>query len=185
MTNATVIAIVIAIAAVALAAWVILRMQNSKRLRSRFGPEYDRLVQHEGGRLRAESELADREKRVKKLHIRDLTTDERNRFAQAWLKGQSLFVEDPHAAVRQADILITEAMNARGYPTTGFETQLADVSVDHARVVEHYRQAHRIAELGQRATTEELRRAMIYYRALFEDFIGTQILKTPHEEVKK
>jgi hypothetical protein len=185
MSTATIVAIVIAVVAVALCAWAILRVQNSKRLRSRFGPEYDHLVQHEGGRMRAESRLEEREKRVKRLQIRDLSTAERDHFAQAWLKAQSLFVEDPHAAVAQADGLITEAMNARGYPTTDFETQLADVSVDHARVVEHYRQAHAIAERGQRATTEELRRAMIYYRALFEDFIGTRILKSTHEEVRK
>jgi hypothetical protein len=185
MSTAAIIGIVVAVVVVVAIVWAIVRIQNTKRLRSRFGPEYDRLVEHGGGRLRAESQLAEREKRVKKLQIRDLTAEERERFATAWMKRQSLFVEDPHAAVAQADALITDAMNTRGYPTTDFETQLADVSVDHARVVEHYRQAHQIAERGKRATTEELRRAMIYYRALFEDFIGTRVLKTAHEEVQR
>ena len=153
MTNSSAIVIVIAIVVVAAGTWIIFRIQKSRRLRSRFGPEYDRIVEQAGGRFRAESQLAERKKRVQRLHIRELTRDERDRFAREWLKRQSLFVEDPRSAVAQADSLITNAMNARGYPTSNFETQVADVSVDHARVVEHYRQAHVIAERGAQATT--------------------------------
>jgi hypothetical protein len=185
MTNTIVIGIVIAVLVIAVGAWAIFRIQNSRRLRSRFGPEYDHLVHREGDRTRAEAELAQREKRVKKLNIRDLTKEERTRFAEAWRERQSMFVENPHNAVAEADVLVTEAMNARGYPTTNFETQLADVSVDHARVVENYREAHRIAEMGPRATTEDLRQAMIYYRQLFEDFIGTRVVSSAREEVRK
>jgi hypothetical protein len=181
--TSAVIVIVIAIVVIALAAWVILRIRNSRRLRSRFGSEYDLLVEREGGRLRAESRLSDREKRVQRMHIRDLTREERDHFAREWIKRQSLFVENPRSAVVEADSLITGAMNVRGYPTTDFQTQLDDASVDHARVVDHYRRAHSIAERGPRATTEELRRAMVYYRALFEDFIGTRVPKSTQEEL--
>ena len=185
MNTATAIVSVIAVVAIAVAAWAVLRTRNTSRLRSKFGPEYDHLLQSEGDRSRAEAELAHREKRVKKLNIRPLARQERDRFLHAWRKQQSEFVDDPRGAVSEADSLLTEVMTLRGYPTADFETQAADVSVDHATVVNSYREAHRIAERSRsgQATTEDLRQAMIYYRALFEELVGAKPVKTLQEEV--
>src|SRR5271166_4824548 len=127
MSTVTIAAIAIVVVAIAGAFWVVMRTRNTKRLRSRFGPEYDHLVQREGGRGRAETELGHREKRVEKLHIRSLTPEESEHFAAAWWHQQSLFVDDPRAAVSQADTLVTEVMTARGYPTINFQTQVADI----------------------------------------------------------
>lgn len=187
MSTGVIIAIVIAIVAIAVAIWAVLQTQRSKRLRSKFGPEYDRIVEREGDRRRAEAELAHREARVKKLNIRDLTRQERDRFANAWRQQQANFVDDPRRAVSEADTLVIEVMTARGYPTSDFNTQVADVSVDHANVVGNYREAHGIAERSRRgeATTEELRRAMVCYRSLFEDLLGTRVVEHTHEEVHR
>jgi|SRR5580700_10176378 hypothetical protein len=187
MSTATFIAIVIAIVAIAIAIWAILRMRNTARLRSKFGPEYDSAVQREGGRTRAEAELIKREKRVNKFNIRELSPQERRRFADAWTKAQSRFVDDPSAAVLDADRLVIELMTARGYPMSDFQTQAADISVDHPHVIGHYREAHDIAELcrGGKADTEDLRRAMVHYRALFEDLLGANVVDRQHEEVTR
>jgi hypothetical protein len=187
MSTVTIAAITIAVIAIAVAMWAILRMRNTKRLRSKFGPEYDHLVEREGGRGRAETELTHREKRVDKLNIRSLTAPESDRFAAAWRQQQSRFVDDPRGAVSEADALITEVMTARGYPTANFQTQVADISVDHARVATNYREAHEIAERSRqdKSSTEELRRAMICYRALFEDLVDAKVVKLEPEEVKR
>lgn len=188
MSTATLIVILIAVIAIAVALWAFLRMKKTDRLHSKFGPEYDRLMQLEGNRSRAESELAEREKRVKKFCIRELTSQERDRFADAWLKDQTKFVDDPGAAVMSADKLVIEVMSARGYPMSDFETQAADVSVDHAGVVDNYREGHDIAERCRRGqtNTEDLRRAMICYRTLFEDLLGGRVAATDQpEEVRR
>jgi FtsZ-interacting cell division protein ZipA len=187
MSTATLIAIAIAIVALAVALWALFRMRNTSRLRSKFGPEYDRAIQSEGGRSRAEAELLKREKRVEKFNIRELTAQERQRFADAWMREQSLFVDDPRTATVNADHLVTEVMAARGYPMGEFETLAADISVDHPRVVEHYREAHGIAETcsSGRASMEDMRRALIHFRALFEDLLGSTVASHQHEEVNR
>ena len=82
-------------------------------------------------------------------------------------------------AVSLADRLINEALKARGYPMGEFEQQAADLSVQYPMVVENYRRAHQIALDDQRgsASTEELRKAMQYYRSLFEDVLERKSLK--------
>ena len=187
MNTVTIVAIVIAIIALAVTAWALLQVRTTRRLRSRFGPEYDHLVERTGDRRRAEAELAHREKRVEKLHIRPLNRAERDKFSNSWREQQARFVDDPRGAVTAADVLITEVMTTRGYPTADFDTQLADASVDHARVVGKYREAHEIADRNREGTagTEDLRRAMISYRALFEDLLGTQVIEHSHEEVRR
>jgi hypothetical protein len=187
MSTATVIAILIAIVAIAIGAWAVLRTRNTTRLRSKFGPEYVHEIQREGGRARAEAELSRREKRVSKFNIRDLSPEERRRFADAWTREQSRFVDDPKSAVLNADALVVELMVARGYPMSDFQTQAADISVDHPRVVENYRDAHDIAELCRQghADTESLRRSMVHYRALFEDLLGATVVNRQHEEISR
>ena len=179
----TLIAIIAAIVVLGAAlTWVVLEGQRRKRLRARFGSEYDHTVQRSGGRLRAESELEAREKRVKQYEIRPLAPETRTRFAEEWRLIQSRFVDKPTLAVAEADALVTEVMHARGYPMSDFEQRAADISVDHPHVVEHYRAARDIALRSERgdATTEELRQAMVHYRTLFEDLLEAPV--TPHAE---
>jgi hypothetical protein len=174
MSTTTVVAIVIGAAIIALLAILILQRQRSDRLRQRFGPEYDRAVRETGSTTRAESDLHRREERVKKFNIRPLTAEDRDRFIARWTQVQARFVDDPAGAVADADHLIGEVMNLRGYPMADFETAAADISVDHPQVVENYRAAHALAlrQTTGQATTEDLRRAMVHYRSLFEDLAG-------------
>lgn len=181
MDTLTIIAIVIAVIALIVAIWSIAQVQRTRRLKSRFGPEYDYELQREGDRRRAEAELAGREARADKLEIRHLTKDERQRFAQAWKQEQAHFVDDPPAAVSEADHLVNDVMAARGYPTT------AEVSADHANVMGNYREAHEIAERNSRgqAGTEDLRRAMICYRALFDDLLEANDSTRTRQEIRR
>jgi hypothetical protein len=169
------LAIVIAILAVAIILFVIwaeLRRRRRVSLQARFGPEYERTVR-EIGSNRAESVLLDREKRVEKFNIRDLTVEERERFVTAWRTVQSRFVDAPQDAVREADLLVDRLMRMRGYPMSAFDQRAADISVDHPLVVDNYRAAHQIALRHRRgqATTEDLRNALIYYRSLFDELL--------------
>ena len=176
MTNTTLIAIVavVAIAAI-LIAWTIVDRRKRERLKSKFGPEYDRTLRDAGGPRKAESILERREHRVSKYRIRPLAPDESRHFTDAWRRVQALFVDDPDAAVNQAHALVTELMTTRGYPMTDFERQTEDLSVDHAGVVHHYREARAIVDRHARkdASTEDLRQALVHYRALFEDLLET------------
>ena len=148
----------------------------SEQLHERFGPEYERTVGEHGDRGRAEAALEDRKERVEQLHLRPLSPEQRDRFGPEWRHLQARFVDVPEEAVKQADNLVAEVMAARGYPTGDFEQRVADVSVDHPQVVEHYRAAHAIAlrmKEGGQANTEDLRQAIVHYRALFEDLLET------------
>jgi len=177
MTNSTVIlvAIVVVIAAVAIAlAWSYQQRRRRVVLRERFGPEYDRTVQAVGTTGKADALLEERAARVAKYHIRELNADEARRFAAAWRAIQAKFVDDPSAAVTEADALVTEVMTARGYPMTDWDHRVEDLTVEHANVVHHYRAAREIALRHQRraASTEELRQALVHYRELFGDLLG-------------
>lgn len=163
--------LVIAIAAIGIAVVVGLQMR-SKKLRSKFGPEYDRAVKEEGSTLKAERELEHRTKRVENFKIHPLTQQEVDSFWRDWSATQQKFVDDPRGAVADADTLVQRTMRARGYPVGGeFNDRAADLSVDHPRVIENYRAAHDIAERDRQnsASTEDLRIAMKHYRSLFED----------------
>ncbi len=169
-----IIAGVVAFALLALAAWVISqRKKQSARLQQRFGAEYSRTVGELGGRTKAESELKAREKRVDELTITPLEPADAARFNQAWNDLQGRFVDNPKGVVVQADQLVRELMLKRGYPMGDFERRAADISVDHAAVVEHYRAAQAIAARGERgeADTEELRKAVVHYRVLFDEML--------------
>ena len=159
-------------------AWMIARRRRSEHLRRRFGPEYERAVLDQGDRARGEAVLDAREKRVERLHVRPLGMADRDRFARAWNAVQARFVDDPGGAVTEADRLVAEAMRKRGYPVSeaDFEQRVEYISVDHPNLVENYRAAGEIARDHERGdpTTEELRRAMVYYRALLEDLLEMQ-----------
>jgi hypothetical protein len=172
MTQDQVIGIIVAVLAVVAAALFYLKTRNSRRLRQRFGPEYDRAVS-EAGSLRAESRLEELERRVNKYNIRALEPSTRDRYLQEWRLVQARFVDDPNNAVGAADRLLGEVMAARGYPVADFEQQADDLSVNHPLVIEHYRAGHSIAvrHAQGHATTEELRQALIHYRALFDELV--------------
>jgi hypothetical protein len=142
-------------------------------LQERFGSEYDRT--HEGAdRPRdAERDLRDREQRHDELELRPLSDASRQRYTQQWQDMQAGFVDRPQVAVADADRLVTDLMRERGYPVDDFETRSDLVSVDHPDVVENYRTAHGIAvrTVDGRTSTEDLRQAVISYRALFEEML--------------
>ena len=161
---------------VAVFAWLYVqrrRKSTTAEMRQRFGPEYELVVRQHGSRRRAEAQLAAREKRVEQLKIHDLDSAKRELFAGQWQVLQSRFVDDPKAAVTEADELVSTFMQARGYPVADFNQLAADVSVDHPRVVANYRSALEIVLLlgKEEANTEDLRTAMIHYRSLFEELV--------------
>ncbi len=174
--NTTLMVVIALIVGIILGATVIYAIQQgrTRRLKERFGPEYGRVVAETGNRSRAEAMLEDRQKRVRQFHIRPLNSNERTRFQEGWRDIQARFVDDPGGTLGQADRLIGEVMSLEGYPMVEFEDRAADISVEHPAVVENYREAHNIAmRNGQgRATTEELRKAMLHYRTLFEELAG-------------
>jgi hypothetical protein len=168
--------VLVVVVLIAVGVFVERRRIRTRALRIRFGSEYDRAVLAHGSAQKAEAKLADRETRVEALKIRDLGVTERERFAAEWGTVQSRFVDHPKAAVTEADDLINTLLEARGYPRASFEQRAADVSVHYPRVMENYRLAHSIAvRLDEvKATTEELRTAMIQYRAIFDDLLQVQ-----------
>lgn len=161
------------------------RQKRSQRLRTRFGPEYDRLVGETGSQVKAEKVLSERVDRSRKIIIKPLPVEDREHFSQAWRKLQARFVDAPGEAMIEADQLLEQLMAQRGYPTGNFEQQANDVSVDHPQVVQNYRLAHAIANRQRQgnATTEELRQAVVHYRSLFEELLSPGI--SIPTEVKK
>ncbi len=172
-TLLAIVAVVVVIVVIALISMIV-RRGRSQRLKSKFGPEYDRAVQATGNRGKAEKDLESRQKRREQLNIRPLDPGLRDRYSREWMQVQADFVDAPSDAVRRADQLVTQVMRERGYPTDNFEQRSADVSVDHPRVVEEYRAAQKIsmANRENQASTEDLRQAMRHYRSLFDDLLG-------------
>jgi hypothetical protein len=176
-----VVAIVVIASLTLIAFAYALAQRRRQQLRERFGPEYERVVAEAGDPARADRVLSEREKRVKKLDIRPLPDTAREQFIERWREVQARFVDDPRGAVGDADALIGEAMEARGYPVTDFEQRAADVSVEHPQVVTDYRTAHDIA--GRREVdTEDLRRAMVHYRSLFDALVSVRAREEKVEE---
>jgi hypothetical protein len=183
MSTVTVVLLIVAVAAVAFGLFMYTQKERTKRLRAKFGPEYDRVVDSYGNRSKAEEDLVHRQKRVEKLHLRDLTAADADRFADAWRAEQARFVDSPRDAIANADRLVIELMKTRGYPMGDFEQRAADISVDHPVVLENYRAAHAIAVRDSQAgaSTEDLRQAMVHYRTLFEELLDRRV----REEVRR
>lgn len=176
MDSQTILIIGITVAVCALigiGAWIAVNQFRSRRLKERFGPEYDRAVERASDRGMAEAELQKREQRVNKYKIVPLSEHDREHYQHAWDRVQNRFVDDPRGAATEADGLIFEVMERRGYPVNGFEQAAADLSVDYPSVVENYRAATAIAERNRQgdAGTEDLRQALVYYRALFHELL--------------
>jgi len=177
MTTTSIIILIAAVVVVAILAFLLLRRERSRKLRSHFGPEYERAFRQYGESAKAEEALAARQKRMEKVQIRALSEPERDRFVALWNGVQSRFVDDPRGAIREADRLVVDLMLARGYPMADFERRADDISVDHPYVVSNYRMAHEVALADQNgeATTEDLRKAVVSYRKLFEELLEAHV----------
>ena len=177
-----ILAAVVALALISVGAWFFYRKKKSHKLKERFGPEYDRTVNELGSRTKGESDLKAREKRVERLEIIPLAPPEVARFSEAWHALQGRFVDNPKGVVVQAEQLVRELMEKRGYPMGDFERRAGDISVDHPDVVANYRSAQAIAVRDQRgsADTEELRKAVVHYRALFDELLE---VREPRQEI--
>jgi hypothetical protein len=162
-----------ALVVLGLIAWLVTARRRTEHLRDRFGPEYNRVTSAAESKRDAEAELAQREERREKLEIKPLSESSRARYTTEWTSIQSEFVDEPGRAVARADSLLQQAMQERGYPVEKFDQRAADLSVDHPKVVENYREGHRLASRseGDGADTESLRQAMQHYRALFEELV--------------
>ncbi|WP_230983990.1 hypothetical protein [Microbispora oryzae] len=173
-TVAWVAVVIIAVLAILAVGFLMSQQNRRRRLRDRFGPEYDRTVRESDSRKEAEQELLAREQRHARLDIRPLNRETRDSYARKWAEVQERFVDAPGFAVTEADALVTAVMTERGYPTDDFEQRLNDLSVAHAATLDRYRAAHDISGRAarQEATTEELRQAMVHYRALFQELLG-------------
>jgi hypothetical protein len=170
-----VIAVVAAIVVLAIV-WSATRTKRSRTLQETFGREYDRTVEHAGDKRAAERELRERQKQHEELDIKPLSPESRERYARRWESTQTRFVDDPKGAVTEADVLVREVMEERGYPTDDFERRVADISVAHPDLVEKYRTADGIARATERgeASTEEMRHSVRHYRELFAELLGRE-----------
>ncbi|HEX3486536.1 MAG TPA: hypothetical protein VHT51_15865 [Micropepsaceae bacterium] len=179
-TTEIILLAILAIVVVAIVAFLFMREKKSRELRDRFGPEYVRTLAATHDKRKAELSLEKRAQRVKSLRLRSLNHQDRQRYVELWRKVQNEFVDDPSGAFNKADDLLGDVMAARGYPMSDFEHQAADLSVNHPFVVQHYRAGHEVAlrHRNGEADTEELRRAMIHYRDLFDELVNDAVPAT-------
>ena len=182
MNTETLILIIVVVGlviAAGVAVWFASRKKSSQDLQEKFGSEYNYTVSKEGDQRAAEKALKEREKRVVKLDIRELSEIERERYHAEWNMIQADFVDDPAKSVEDANRLITEVMIARGFPVADFEQRAEDLSVMFPHFVPDFRSAHEIAIKNQQnsTSTEELRQAMVYYHSLYAELLGTVAVK--------
>lgn len=176
MSSNSLIAVIVTVVVLLALIAVLWPLARRRRLRGRFGPEYDRAVEERGDRRAAERDLHARKERHGRLGIKELSPERRHQYADEWTGVQKQFVDQPERSVARADELVTRLMGERGYPTEGYQDRLRDLSVEHGRTLEEYRAAHAAKVRGGagQATTEELRGAMVHYRALFEELLADQ-----------
>ena len=152
------------------------RATRRRHLRKDFGPEYDRAVADAPTRREAEEELSERRERHEQFELKPLSPTARDRYLHGWEAAQARFVDDPQQAIGEADQLIQQVMRERGYPMEDFDQRAADLSVDHPQLVDNYRHGREVARrsVHGEAETEDLRQAMVHYRALFEELLETR-----------
>ena len=174
MSTGAIVAIIVVILIIAALLIAFATSTRRRRLRNRFGPEYDRAVSEHDNRREAEAELAQRERRVRELDIRPLSPTARAQYSSEWTAVQEQFVDAPQAAVTGAQTLVSAVLRDRGYPTDTYDQEVADLSVEHAATLDHFRAAHDISQRAEAGTasTEDLRQAMIHYRGLFAELLG-------------
>ncbi|GLY01336.1 MULTISPECIES: hypothetical protein [Actinoplanes] len=179
--SATATIVLIIVVLLVLAAIVLgVRATRRRRLQQTFGPEYDRVVADTGNRTEAERELLERTKRHAQLELTPLSAESRAKYSAAWEEVQIRFVDDPKEAAETADELVTRLIAERGYPTGDYDERLADLSVEHAATLEHYRAAHEITARSKNdeTETEDLRQALVHYRSLFADLLGEEPVRS-------
>jgi hypothetical protein len=176
MTTVQIIVLVLVLVVIAVLAVGVVMTMRRRALRDRFGPEYDRLVAEQDSRSAAERELRERERRHAELSLQPLDAPARAKYAAEWADVQTRFVDEPAEAVRAGDELLTRLLREIGYPTDDYDERLATLSVEHAKTLDQYREAHDISVRSEQgaASTEQLRQALVYYRALFADLLGDQ-----------
>ena len=164
------------------AAWWIYERNRTRHLRERFGPEYDRRIEALGDRRLAESELSTSEARVDKARVRPLSPSDRATFIEDWRLCQARFVDDPGGAVVEADQIVTAIMRTRGYAVDSTHDRVADVCAAYPNHAPAFREANEIVvrHRGGNASTEDLRRAFVNFRSLFDEMLGGE-----HEELKR
>jgi FtsZ-interacting cell division protein ZipA len=174
MSTVTIAVIVTAVVLVAVLVIGVMAILRRRRLQQRFGPEYDRLAGKRDSKRKATSELAGRQRRVQGMNIQPLNDAARASYARQWAAVQEQFVDTPQDAVASSQVLVVAVMSELGYPTEDPDQMLADLSVGHASTLDHYRSAEETSRSAAdgTASTEDLRQAMIDYRALFRDLIG-------------
>src|SRR5436309_2995474 len=184
MSTMQIVILVIAIVVIVVVVAVAVVASRRRALRQKFGPEYDRVVAEQDSRGAAERELRERERQHAELQLRPLAEESRASYAREWAAVQARFVDAPEAAVRDGDVLVTRLVGEIGYPTDTYDAQAASLSVDHAETLGHYRDAHEIflrTERGE-ASTEQLRQALVHYRALFAELLGDDPVQAAQEE---
>ena len=170
-TLLAVVVVALGVVVIGAVAFALSRRRRTAHLKERFGPEYARTLAADGGK--AEAHLAELEKRVEKLQIHPVPPELREGFANSWRADQARFVDEPEAAVAEADALVQRVMEARGYPMGTVEQRASDISVDHPGIMQNYRAAHDLELKRERgeASTEDLRQAFVHYRALFDELL--------------
>jgi hypothetical protein len=181
--------VVLVLVVLALFAWPARNRRRTQQLQEGFGPEYEHVVEETGDKRDAERELLERQDRREEFEVRPLTREARERYADEWRKVQGRFVDEPKAAVHDADRLVQQVMAERGYPVADdFERRAADVSVDYPDLVENFREGHRLASenAAGAAGTEPLRQAMVHFRSLFDELLAEEPVHEPeHEEARR
>jgi hypothetical protein len=179
MNTTAIVVIVIAVVVVAAIATMVVRAAAARRgLKERYGAEYDRAIDEQGSRSAAEAELRRRVRAHDELELKELTPEETTRYRATWTELQGQFIDDPKATVQAADQLVSKLLSDRGYPVVDFDDRVAQLSVEHAGVLNAYRDGHTIAVRSDSdtASTEDLRKALVFYRELIADLLGDPTL---------
>jgi hypothetical protein len=174
VSSTAIVVIIVILLVVVVIGVVLARRRRSTQLQEHFGPEYERSVSAASGdRRAAEAQLLERRQRREEFDVRDLRPEERDRFRESWNEIQRGFVDDPRQSLHSADLLVAEIMRARGYPVDDdFDRRADDLSVDHPRVVQHYREARRVRDANGEVDTEHQRAAVTSYRSLVDALLG-------------
>ena len=184
MSGTAVVLIILVLLVLVVLGVVLSRRRRSAQLQQHFGPEYERSVATTGDRRAAEAELAERRQRREEFDIKDLRPEERDRFRDSWNEIQRGFVDDPRRSLHSADLFVAEVMRARGYPVDDdFDRRADDLSVDHPRVVQHYREARQVRDAGGEVDTERQRTAITSYRSLINALLGDDD-RTEHADAR-
>lgn len=94
------------------------------------------------------------------LRLRQLSEEERLRYADQWRVIEARFIDQPREAVGDADRLAVALLAERG------------AQMDDRHAPEDLKKARRLAADGN--SSEGMRRAMVAYQAVIDDAVGRQ-----------